>query len=58
MPAGCPIRTIALAERHLPQAEVVSELLPFDVGRLAVFLARPMGPALNDKQLHSTYISV
>ena len=41
-----PIGSVAGAERDLAQAEVVSELGPFDVGRFAVLLARATGPPL------------
>ena len=37
--AWCSVWPFAGAERDLAEAEVVAELLPFDVGRFAVFLA-------------------
>lgn len=43
---GCSVGPVAGAQCDPAQAEVVSELCPFDVGGLAVFLARALGPAL------------
>ena len=43
---GCPVGSVAGAQRDLAQAEVVPELGPFGVGGFAVLLARATGPAL------------
>ena len=44
----CAVGPFAGAKRHLPEAEMVSELLPFDVGGFAVFIGGAPGASLID----------
>jgi hypothetical protein len=49
MLAGRSVWSVAPPQRDLSETEVVPELLPFDVGRFAVFFAGPLVPALVDE---------
>jgi hypothetical protein len=47
--AGRSVGTVAGAQGHLAEAEMIAELLPFDICWFAIFLARAAGPALVHK---------
>ena len=47
--AGCAVGAPAGADFDAPPAEVLVEIAPFPVGRLAVFLAGPRGPAAGEE---------
>ena len=49
MLAGCAVGAPAGAEFDAPPVEVLVEVAPFPLGRNAVFLAGPLGPAAGEE---------